>query len=56
MSDKKKAIADHKAAKQKLADVTDADQAAGRNWETDEYLAANQAVIDAEKHVPWWRR
>lgn len=24
--------------------------------ETDEYLRLNQAVIDAEKDVPWWRR
>lgn len=23
---------------------------------TDEYLAANRKVIEAEKSIPWWRR
>lgn len=56
MSDKKQANQNLKDAKQKLAEVADADQKAGRNWETDAYLKANNAVIEAEKHVPWWRR
>lgn len=45
-----------KNARANLAEVTAADEAAGRHYETDEYTAANQAVIEAEKHVPWWRR
>lgn len=24
--------------------------------QTDGYLAANSAVIETEKHIPWWRR
>lgn len=54
--DKKTAIKNLNAAKEHLAEVTAAAQAAGRHYETDAYTAANQAVADAEKHVPWWRR
>lgn len=50
-SDRKQAIADHKAAKQHLAEVSQRDQA-----ETNDYLAANAEVAATEKQVPWWRR
>lgn len=44
------------ASRQHLAQVS-----AGSAEETDEYLAANRRVIDAEESakaagVPWWRR
>lgn len=54
--DKKTAIKNLTDAKDHLEQVTAADQAAGRHHETDEYTTANQAVADAEQHVPWWRR
>lgn len=50
------AVAAHKAARERLERVSEADRKAGRDWETDDYLEANAAVIEAEKHVPWWRR
>jgi len=50
------AVAAHKAARAELERVGESDRKAGRDWETDEYLDANDAVIEAEKHVPWWRR
>ena len=53
MSDAAKTLKD---ARKHLEQVTEADKAAGRHYETDEYTAANQAVIDAEKQAPWWRR
>lgn len=40
-----------RAAQQHLEQVS-----AGITEETDEYLAANQAVIDAEEDLPRWRR
>lgn len=49
-------VNDLKEAQARLAEVTAADESAGRHYETDEYTAANQAVIDAEKSVAWWRR
>lgn len=49
--ERKAAIQQHKAARRNLAEVS------GKTTEvTDEYLAANRAVIDAEKNIPWWRR
>lgn len=50
------AVAAHKAARGRLERVGEADRKTGRDWETDEYLDANSAVIETEKHVPWWRR
>lgn len=41
----------YKAAKAELERVSKRDRE-----ETDEFLAANHAVIEAEKNVPWWRR
>ena len=40
-----------RAAQEHLEEVS-----AGLTEETDEYLAANQAVIDAEEDLPRWRR
>jgi hypothetical protein len=48
---RKQAIAEHQAAKQHLAAVSQRDRT-----ETDEYLAANQQVVATEQRVPWWRR
>ncbi|MEV2278530.1 hypothetical protein AB0I72_23385 [Nocardiopsis sp. NPDC049922] len=45
-----------KAAKEQLAKVAEADKKAGRHYETDAYLKANARVVEAEKHVSWWRR
>ncbi|MEV7364272.1 hypothetical protein [Streptomyces sp. NPDC091299] len=45
------ARAKFRAARQHLEAVS-----AGITEETDEYLAANQAVIDAEQGLPRWRR
>jgi hypothetical protein len=50
------ARAAHRDARQRLAEVTAADRAASRHEETDEYLAANSKVIEAEKALPKWRR
>ncbi|MEU8185982.1 hypothetical protein [Micromonospora carbonacea] len=49
--ERKAAIQQHKDARKHLAEVS------SKTTEvTDEYLAANRAVIDAEKNIPWWRR
>ncbi|MDM4722732.1 hypothetical protein QTQ03_25200 [Micromonospora sp. WMMA1363] len=48
---KTEAIREYKEARRELERVS-----RGITEETDEYLAANRRVIDAEKHVPWWRR
>lgn len=45
-----------KAARQALKDARAALNANTDTEETDEYLRLNQAVIDAEKNVPWIRR
>ncbi|WP_229401891.1 hypothetical protein [Micromonospora okii] len=50
-AEKKAAIEKHKAAREHLAEVTSRTRDVN-----DEYLAANSAVIDAEKNVPWYRR
>ncbi|MEU8823650.1 hypothetical protein [Streptomyces sp. NPDC048636] len=44
----KKAAAQYKAAKRSLATHTDADSSA--------YLADHDRVVEAEKHIPWYRR
>lgn len=54
--DKRTAAKNLADAKGRLAEVTAADEKAGRHYETDEYLDANAAVVEAEKNVPWWRR
>lgn len=41
----------YRDAKETLADVGRRDRD-----ETDAFLAANQTVIDAEQHLPKWRR
>jgi hypothetical protein len=41
----------YKAARANLEHVSKRDRE-----ETDAYLEANQAVIEAEKNIPWWRR
>lgn len=50
------AVAAHKKARAELERVSEADRKAGRHWETEEYLDANDAVIETEQHVPFWRR
>jgi hypothetical protein len=42
------ARAAHRDAKDDLAEITDP--------ETPDYLAANDAVVTAEQHLPKWRR
>lgn len=50
------AVARYRAAKQALRENAARELAAGITHETDEYLRLNAAVIEAEKHAPWWRR
>ena len=50
------AVKKYKAAKAALHANQKAEQDAGIDYETDEYLRLNQAVADAEKNVPWHRR
>ncbi|SOE13674.1 hypothetical protein SAMN06272775_4650 [Streptomyces sp. 2323.1] len=50
------AVTAHKAAKQALHDNQRAERAAGIREETDTYRELNAAVIETEKHVPWYRR
>lgn len=51
-----KAVADYKAARNDLHELGRKENAAGVRDETDEYHAANNRVIDAEKNIPWVRR
>jgi hypothetical protein len=44
------ARATYRDAKQRLAEASE-----GRE-ETDETVAANDAVVAAEKNIPWWAR
>lgn len=41
----------YKAARAELERISERDRE-----ETDDYLAANHAVIEAEKKLPWWQR
>ncbi|HKS46711.1 MAG TPA: hypothetical protein VJT49_16685 [Amycolatopsis sp.] len=50
-AERKKAVAEHKKAKEELEQVSKRDRT-----ETDAYLAANHRVIETEKNVAWWRR
>jgi hypothetical protein len=43
------------AARRALSEHAIASYAAGICYETPEFLRLNQAVIDAERGVPWWR-
>ncbi|MGW7688863.1 hypothetical protein ACWGMA_08205 [Streptomyces asiaticus] len=52
----KQARAAHREARQELAELSDRERRAGIRDETDEFLAANSRVIDAEKKLPKWRR
>jgi hypothetical protein len=44
------------AARQALEENARREEAAGIDWETDEFLRLNHAVIEAEKGVRWWGR
>jgi len=48
--------ATYKAAKHALHANQRAEKKAGVTEETDTYVALNNAVLDAEKNVPWCRR
>ncbi len=49
--EKREAIQKHRDARENLARVS-----SQSTEETDAYLEANSAVIEAEKGVPWYRR
>ncbi|WP_201752958.1 hypothetical protein [Micromonospora rubida] len=49
--EKRAAIQQHQAARRHLEQVSSKTKDVN-----DEYLAANRAVIAAEKNVPWYRR
>lgn len=49
--DRKQAIADYQTKRDELERITRRDRA-----ETDDYHQANQAVAEAAKNVPFWRR
>lgn len=42
---------EHANAKEALEEVSKRDRT-----ESDDYLAANNRVAAAERHVPWWKR
>jgi hypothetical protein len=46
----------YRTAKKALHDNQRAEKKAGVTEETDTYVALNDAVLDAEKDVPWYRR
>lgn len=50
------ALACYKDAMAALHDNQRAEQAAGIDCETDEYLRLNRDANEAAKRVPWWRR
>lgn len=45
-----------KAARRELDAVAERDKRTKNREETPEYWAANDRVIEAAKHVSWWRR
>ena len=47
----RKARAALRAAREELARISDRDRC-----ESDDFLDANDAVIEAEKPLPWWKR
>lgn len=55
-SSNNQAVAEHKAALKALHANQAAEKKAGITEETDTYRELNAAVLDAEKHVPWYRR
>jgi len=50
------AVESYKAAKKDLHNNQRAEKKAGIREETDTYVALNEAVLKAEKNVPWYRR
>ena len=50
------AMAAYRKARRDLDDNDREEQRRGIRHETDEFLRLNEAVIEAEKKVPWWRR
>jgi hypothetical protein len=50
------AKAEMKAARRALDENAARERKAGIRHETDEYLALNSRVVEAEKNVSWWRR
>lgn len=46
----------YKAARRELHELGERHRKAGIDYETEEYYAANDAVIEAEKKLPWWQR
>ena len=48
---RRQANEDYKPAKAELERISRRDKT-----ETDDYLKANDAVVEAAKHVSWWRR
>jgi hypothetical protein len=50
------ARATYRKAKDALHEQSEQDRKAGRHDESDEFTAANDAVIAAEQNIPAWRR
>jgi hypothetical protein len=50
------AMAEYRAARTELQAIAERDEAAGVDWETDEFLEANARVRRAEQNIPRWRR
>ncbi len=50
------AMAEYRAARAELQAIAERDEAAGVDWETDEFLEANARVHKAEQDIPRWRR
>jgi hypothetical protein len=48
------AIARYRAADRALQANGDAEEAAGVNWETDQFHRLNDALWDAARGLPWW--
>lgn len=49
-------ISRHKATRAALEAASELERKAGIREETPTYTLHNDAVIDSEQHVPWWRR
>ncbi len=49
-------ISRHKATRAALTAASEMERKAGVREETPTYYICNDAVIESEKHVPWWRR
>jgi hypothetical protein len=55
-AERQRRAAGFRAADEALQANGDAEQAAGIDWETDEYLRLNARVNDLWPAVPWWIR